>query len=246
MRIHAVNKLIEQRLNNATKPFNARGSKVDRCVYCRVDKQYCICEFQPNIDSKVAVILLMSDSEVLKPSNTGRLIADVVKNTSVFQWNRTEPDRKLLEMLANTEYSPMVVFPEEYVDDKQRVIHQCQQAHSEQQDKTTLLIFIDSSWREARKIFRKSPYLHALPVLSFQPESVSQYLMRKAEKDNQLSTAEVATLALSSAGEHHAADVLQQWFTVFRESYLISKTRLKRDYTRPVLQSYRSEQDKLF
>ncbi|MFT7684567.1 MAG: DTW domain-containing protein YfiP [Moritella dasanensis] len=81
-------------------------------------------------------------------------------------------------------------------------------------------MLLDGSWREAKKMFKKSPWLHDLPVISFDPEVVSQYQIRKAAKDNQLATAEVASLVLGHHGEALNADILSCWFDVFRERYL--------------------------
>ena len=238
MRIHSVHKLIHQRLQQATKPFNARGAKVKRCRYCQVAQQYCICPYQPQTESNLAVILLMSDAEILKPSNTGRLIADVVEETYTFQWSRTEPSAELLALLSDKQYFPVVIFPEEYVEVKQRVIGDVTSKATK--GKKLLLVFIDASWREARKIFRKSPYLDCLPVMSISPSSLSEYQMRNSDNENHLSTAEVAHLVLEQAGEPEAAKQLNDWFKVFRESYLLSKTRLKSDLSRPELHRYLS------
>ncbi len=38
-----------------------------------------------------------------------------------------------------------------------------------------LFILLDGTWSEARKMFRKSPYLEHLPVLSLAPEQLSRY-----------------------------------------------------------------------
>ncbi|MGJ7093552.1 tRNA-uridine aminocarboxypropyltransferase [Vibrio hannami] len=236
MRIHAVHKLIEHRRNIATKPFKARGAKVERCVHCCIAKQFCICEYQPDIDTELAVLLLMSDNEVLKPSNTGRLIADTVKQTFCYQWSRTEPEAELLELLSNSEFQPIIVFPEEYVENRSRVIEGADSFRV--QGKTPLLIFLDGSWREARRMFRKSPYLDKLPILSIRPEKVSEYVMRNSHNDNHLSTAEVASLVMEQLGEQKAARVLSSWFETFRESYMLSKTRIRQDLTRPALQAY--------
>ena len=40
--------------------------------------------FAPGVPTKAAVCLLMSDTEPLKPSNTGWLIADVIPDTYAF------------------------------------------------------------------------------------------------------------------------------------------------------------------
>jgi DTW domain-containing protein YfiP len=47
----------------------------------------------------------------MKPSNTGRLIADILPDTAAFQWSRTEPPQALLDLVASPDYQPMVVFP---------------------------------------------------------------------------------------------------------------------------------------
>ncbi len=67
-------------LSRAERPFHARGSKVVRCEACLLPTQNCICEFKPEAGTDVAVLFLMYKGEYYKPTNTGRLIADVVKD----------------------------------------------------------------------------------------------------------------------------------------------------------------------
>ncbi len=49
--------------------------------------------------------------------------------------------------------------------------------------------------------------------------------MRKASKEDQLATAEVASLALAELGEPQNAKQLSLFFTVFKENYLLGKER---------------------
>lgn len=240
MRVHAFHRLYQQRLERSTKPFNARGCKVDRCQHCQVSVTYCICHYQPDIETDVAVMLLVSDNEVFKPSNTGRLILDTVKEGYAFQWSRTEPSKDMLDLLNDPRYQPIVVFPDEYVDDKQRLIQGEPQPFCK--GKTPLLIFLDGSWREARRIFRKSPYLDSLPVLSIKPESLSQYMMRRSDNEQHLATAEVACLVLKEMQQEMAALTLTNWFDAFKESYLLSKSRGKVDPQRPALKRFIEQQ----
>ncbi|MHC6527297.1 tRNA-uridine aminocarboxypropyltransferase [Vibrio proteolyticus] len=236
MRIHAFHRLFQHRLSLSTKPFNARGAKVERCQYCQVSLQHCLCAHQPDVESGVAVLLLVSDNEVFKPSNTGRLIADTVKETYVYQWNRTEPDSEIIQLLQNERYQPMVIFPDSYVEDQSRLLIDAEAYLVP--SKTPLLILLDGSWREARRMFRKSPYLNGLPVLSVTPDVVSQYMMRRSDNDTHLSTVEVAAMVLEQIGEQATAKTLSLWFEAFRESYLLSKTRFKHDLSKPALKRF--------
>lgn len=236
MRIHAFHHLYQQRLARSTKPFNARGSKVERCQYCQVAQQDCLCEYQPKGSTDFAVLLLVSDNEVFKPSNTGRLILDTVQEGYAYQWSRTEPDAAMLDLLKNPDYYPIVIFPDQYVEDPSRLV--ASEFKSRDLTKRPLLIFLDGSWREARRMFNKSPYLDSLPVLSISPQQVSQYMMRRSENDQHLATAEVAALVFKQLGHEQVHQTLTMWFEVFRESYLNSKTRNRRDETKPALHNY--------
>ena len=64
----------------------------------------------------------MFDTEPMKPSNTGRLIADTLPDTEAFQWSRTEPPQALLDLVADPQYQPMVVFPASYADAERQVL----------------------------------------------------------------------------------------------------------------------------
>ncbi|WP_077313038.1 tRNA-uridine aminocarboxypropyltransferase [Vibrio palustris] len=242
MRIHGFHHLYQLRLKQSTKPFVARGSQVERCEYCRVAKAYCLCAHQPNIQTQVAAMLILSDNEIFKPSNTGRLIADTIQDTHVFQWHRTNPPAEMLSQLENHNYAPVLVFPATSADDHAKVVTTQNVTDS---DKTPLLVFIDGSWREARRIYRKSAYLQSLPLLSMQPETVSDYIMRKSENEQYLATAEVASLVLQGVGEAEAAKTLRYWFNAFKETYLMTKSRGLQDESRPQLSLYLQWKDSI-
>lgn len=235
MRTHAFHRLYQYRLERSTKPFIARGSRIARCQYCHVVTQHCLCAYQPDLNTYVAVMLIVSENEVFKPSNTGRLIADTVKETYVYQWHRTEPAAEMLALLANPDYFPVLVFPAQDETDKPRILTDIPPDIS---GRKPLLIFIDGSWREAKRIYRKSPYLADLPMVSIEPDSLSRYMMRKSDNEQHLATAEVASLVLDKFGEQIAARTLRLWFEAFREGYLLGKSRIKPCEDKQALTAY--------
>jgi DTW domain-containing protein YfiP len=172
--------------------------------------------------------LLMADIEPLKPSNTGWLIADVVKATFAFGWARTEVDPVLLSLLADPQWQPFVVFPGEFVAPERLV-----QSVQTQAARRPLFILLDATWPEARKMFRKSPYLNALPVLSLNPAQISQYQLRRARRDDHFCTSEVASLCLALVGETRAAQTLQVYLDVYTHHYLQAKNQLPPDLQSP-------------
>ena len=207
-----------QQISESRREFNARGGKMDRCEQCLIAKHYCICEGAEYASCDAAVCLLMYHNESFKPSNTGRLIAEIVPDNYAFRWDRTSPDPALLALLSNEQYQPFVIFPAEDVE-TDRVVTQVEPVAG----KTPLFIFLDGTWREAKKMIRKSPYLDNLPVLSITAQKLSDYRLRVAPHAHQLGTAEVAIMVLALANEVDASTKLEQHFIKFRDAYLLGK-----------------------
>jgi DTW domain-containing protein YfiP len=216
------------RLARSAKPFMARGGfKHERCAGCRLLPSHCMCALRPSVPTRAGVCLLMADIETLKPSNTGWLIADVVADTFAFGWARTETDPALLALLGDPQWQPYVVFPRDYAA-PERVVHAVAPAEAGQgaTAKRPLFILLDGTWSEARKMFRKSPWLDHLPVLSLNPDQVSQYKLRRSRRNDHFCTSEVAALCMNLAGDRMAEQTLEAYLDVFTHHYLQAKNQL--------------------
>ena len=222
---HAVSRLRTARLARSSKPFLARGgSRVERCAGCRLVVSHCLCALRPAAPCRAGVCLIMADIEALKPSNTGWLVADVVADTFAFDWARTEVDPALLALLLDEQWQPYLVFPGEFVA-PERVVAQVQASMT----KRPLFVLLDATWPEARKMFRKSPYLDQLPVLSLQSEQLSNYKLRRSQRDAHFCTSEVAAMCLALAGDALASQALEAYLDVFTHHYLQAKQQLPID-----------------
>lgn len=215
---NAVLRLRAQRLARATRPFLARGNRVLRCQRCLLPHKNCLCATLQPQQARSRFCLVMFDTEPMKPSNTGRLIADILPETQAFGWSRTEPDAALLAAVQTADYQPMVVFPGAYADADRQVL-----TTPPTGGKPPLFIMLDGTWTEARKMFRKSPWLDSFPVMSLNVATPSRYTLREAHAPGQHCTAEVAAALLEQAGDASAAQALQQHFERFRQAYLAGK-----------------------
>ena len=226
--------LFQYRLSLVKRSIPRRGENMDRCPTCQISRPHCICELQKTNNAKVAFCLLMKDSEILKPSNTGKLIADVFKDTYAFIYSRTNPDNNFLELLKNDKYQPYIIFPKDYATDNQVVFEPIPIKNPLiiADNKIPLFILLDGTWREAARMFRKSTVLHNIPMISMAPDILneqiidynnSNYILRQSKKAGQLATAEVAARVLKSAGKEQSAQHLQHWFEVFCYRYNLAK-----------------------
>jgi len=219
---HAVALQRAERLARSAKPFLARGGSTrERCDGCRLPLTHCVCAARPCVATRSGVCLLMADIEPLKPTNTGWLVADVVPDTFAFGWSRTAVDPALVALLADPRWQPQVVFPDEYAEPV-RVVHDVPRDEA----RRPLFVLLDGTWSEARKMFRKSPYLDRFPVLSLRPEQVSSYALRRSRRDDHFCTSEVAALCLELAGDARASRALGAWLEVFTHHYLQARHQL--------------------
>jgi DTW domain-containing protein YfiP len=125
-------------------------------------------------------------------------------------------------VINNPAYEPVVVFPHEYASEVQRI-----DKPPVAGDKKLLFIFLDGTWREAKKMFSKSDYLSTLPVLGVNFAGASDYLLRESSHIFQHCTAEVGVHILAMAEEKEGAERLAQYFSVFRREYVKGKPHLR-------------------
>ncbi|XKE45980.1 DTW domain-containing protein [Halomonas organivorans] len=220
----------------ARREFKARGSFVIRCEGCNLPKLNCLCPYRVGARSRARVWLLTHPLEHYKPTNTGRLIRDVLPGTEVFTWYRTAPDERLLALLDDPRYAPFVIFPDDHEDYAHRVVGMDAVAERQEKGRIPVFIILDGTWRQARRIFRKSLYLAELPVLPLATERLTRYRLRKPASRAHLCTAEVAAELLRQAGDVEAADVLDDYFDAFNDSYAASRRHEKLEAPTPAMQ----------
>jgi len=218
---------------NAARPYLDRGtSHKARCERCRLAPSHCMCALRPQLSTHAGVCLIMAEFEPLKPSNTGWLVADVVRDTWAFAWSRLAVDPALPALLGDPQWQPWLVFPGEFAAPA-RVVTGLPGVDVDVDDgaagRRPLFVLLDGTWSEARKIFRKSPYLDRLPVLSLESDRRSRYRLRRSSHDHHFCTCEVAASCLALAGEEQAAQTLEAYLDVFSERYLRARQSVAPD-----------------
>lgn len=199
------------------KPFLARGSNIGRCESCFLPLLSCLCSEKPKVKGKAVFWLLTHNDEIYKPTNTGRLIVDVIDGARVFKWSRTDPDLAFIDALSDEQYQPCIVFPsgESY---QQRMI-----VSENLSEKIPAFIILDGTWRQARRMFRLSRYLDDLPVMQPSAAAISRYQLRQSVEEHHLCTAEVAAQMLREVSDDHSADVLDAYFDLFNAEYYATR-----------------------
>jgi DTW domain-containing protein YfiP len=159
----------------------------------------------------------MHEDEVLKPTNTGRLVANIFPQaTYVFQWARLAPAPELLSLLADPKRLNVLVFPAEEALQPIAALHQANKG-----GQRLTLYLLDGTWKQARGMFNRTPWLAGLPSVCL-PRAASDYALRKAAHEGCLSTAEAA-IALLDQLDSTAAVALRNYFQLFNRAYVNSR-----------------------
>ena len=188
---------------------------MSQCDHCGLPESYCACGDIFAGTLPVQLVLLLHENEPIRPSNTSRLIQQLLPHaTHRFIWQRAEPPQALLDMLNSEQYQPWLLFPADRPDLQPRL-----KTYQRGSGKIPLIVVPDGTWKEVRKIVRKSPWLNDLPLLAFNPDRRTRYTLRRNPDDDHLCTAETVAEVLRLADANEAAEELDQLLDRFLLHY---------------------------
>lgn len=143
--------------------------------------------------------LLTHSKELEKPSNTGRLVVEILgSEAEQLRWDRLVPPAKLV---AEIEAGGVALLYPGTADEEAGDLTGIEQ-----------IILIDSTWHEARRIHQRSPYLQKVRRICLKPAEKSRYNLRKNQKESGLCTAECVMEILRVTGNSLDAERLQERF----------------------------------
>jgi len=189
-------------------------SLFESCNECGLPLINCICNRSTKVSTKAKFWILSSEREFYRPSNTARLLKLInPDSTELFLWERTKNPEQLIRNISMEKYAPFAVFPaEDEESGKRKVVF-------ERTDKTPAFIILDGTWKEARKIFRKSNFLKSLSIISIEPHNTSNYDLRRGAAEGNLCTIEAAIEILKMNGELETSQAIDDYYNLFLKSY---------------------------
>ncbi len=194
------------------RTFQKKVSKnTIQCDQCGLVKGHCLCDYDIDLEATVEFWLLTHENEFSRTNNTGRLIENAFKSTRTFCWSRTEPPLEMIDLMK--EYDVYLVFSDDREEEKQKV------KDYKVSNKKTAFLLLDGTWKEARKMLRKSPYLDSLPIVALNPKDVSSYDLRRNHDEGHLCTVEVAIALLDLVDAKSQASALTEYFKYFMTRY---------------------------
>ena len=159
------------------------------CLQCLKTKKACICEWITPISTEVELIILQHPTEAKRPLGTAKILSLSLVNCRTFIGENFTDHTELNTLLADEQYQYQVLF----LDGTSQAIS----SSSNQTKQKQRVILLDGTWKKAYKMWQLSTNLHSLPKVHLDTELSGNYRVRKAPKDNALSTAEAGYHVLS-------------------------------------------------
>lgn len=155
------------------------------CLGCGLPRKVCLCQKIEAKPMRRKVVILRHPRERRKTLSTVSLIKQrypqvLVKEGHVFPPIRTR--------------NCALLFPTSSSDDMTPPQAVTQRWSGVREDNEQTLLLLDATWRKAKRMVHENPWLRALPRISLEPQTRSEYLLRKGPGGQALSTLEAFAL----------------------------------------------------
>lgn len=164
------------------------------CSHCQRPLRNCVCRWIVPLSNLVEVIILQHPLEAHNAKNTARLLHMSLQQSRLVEGEQFADDF-LATLLGEGDKTNVLLYPPTPEEDTLKLTAPAPLPQLPLPEHIRLIV-IDGTWRKSRKMLYLNPLLQALPRLSLADCPPSAYAIRKAQKDNQLSTLEASCYAL--------------------------------------------------
>ena len=174
----------------------------ERCYKCFKPKSACLCGYTKEIDVGIKFVLLMHQKEAKRQrTGTGHIAHISLKNSEILVGFEFQENQRLKKLLSDPKYFPVLMFPGENAWNAKK------EGFLEiLQNKTLLVIILDSTWFCARKLIEHNPFLLELPKLSFYGDYRSIFTFKHEPRPEYISTVESCYYLIKEMQENGLCD----------------------------------------
>ncbi|MFC0059396.1 tRNA-uridine aminocarboxypropyltransferase [Vibrio inusitatus] len=161
------------------------------CERCGRAKKACLCQWVQAVESSIEVVILQHPSEVNQAKGTAKIIELSVSPSHLLVGEDFSTHSLVNQWLSEPNTLNLILFPTQESVELDSIVPTLASYHK------TRLFLIDGTWKKAFKMYQLSSNLHSLQQVHLPTELKGRYTIRKAPKENALSTVEAAYHALT-------------------------------------------------
>lgn len=204
------------------------------CARCGRPHGACYCAHLTSIPTRTRVLVLQHPRERGKAIGTARIASLCLPNSEIAVGVDFAGDARVQALTRDPARPAVLLYPGDGVTDVLR----------EPPPGPVTLVVLDGTWHHARALWRRNPWLAALPRYGFAPPRPSEYRIRQEPREDYVSTIEALTLTLGALeGEPQRLQAMLTPFRAMVDTQLgyIARCGTPRKRTRPrVLRAARS------
>ena len=166
----------------------------------------CLCALIPRIETRTRLVLVIHRYEDRKPTNTGRLAAECLRNSEVVvRGHETQPSGPLTFPVGA---QPVLLFPHPDAVPIERFATS---------PRAVTLVVPDGTWRQASKVRNRVPGLRDIPCVSLPRGALSNYRLRVDAHEEGLATIEaIGARDCGSSKGSTEKRCKGRWIAIFR------------------------------
>jgi DTW domain-containing protein YfiP len=162
-----------------------------------LQQRVCLCADVPTVATRTHVVIVRHQLERFRSSNSGRLAHLALPNSEIVDHGASGQPAQLSDLGGAWR-----LFPEG------------EPVRSAPEPQPRQLIVLDATWSQARRMYRKLPWLRGLPILRLPDEPMPRARLRESPGPGRVSTIEAIARALRLIEGEEPAAALEQLFAI--------------------------------
>jgi DTW domain-containing protein YfiP len=185
-----------------------------RCAGCGLTPALCACALLPTVRLSTRIVVVQHVREIMKPTNTARLLARMVEGTALVPWGMREPPFDP-SRLRDPAIDIRVLFPREDAP----VLSLDPPAA----DRARGIVLLDGTWHQCTRMTRRVEVVRDLPCVALPAGPPSVWGVRTQHDERGLSTFEAGLRVLELLEGSDAVAPLRRGFEVIVARMLFMK-----------------------
>jgi DTW domain-containing protein YfiP len=167
------------------------------CNICQYPSKTCVCSALSCIENQSRIIVIQDKNEMSNAKNTARLLALLLTNFSIVKSDDFASMKQLEHACVEYPASFALFFPSNNSDPFESHLPSLRKNNNDNLGPIRNLLFIDGTWRKAKRLYLSNEWLQNLPNFHFNEPLQGLYRIRKTSIDNGLSTLEAVAHVVS-------------------------------------------------
>jgi DTW domain-containing protein YfiP len=210
-----------------------RRFAAERCAECGVHPQLCVCAQRPWLDLETALLIVRSNKERNKPTNTARMLPQMLRNAELVHHGERGVEFDA-SVLTRPERDYLLIFPR--VDDpegptpKPAPILDAEllaARRAARPDAMLTIVLLDGTWAQCSRMSRRVPELASMQAVALPEGLPSHWGVRMASDPSRLSSFEAAIRVIELCEGPRAALSMQTYFDRVAAAMLFMKSKLR-------------------